>query len=337
MLDARNPPLGVPEVRHGGPLRRARVPAPAQVDPVAAGAAAGDRRRGRAPGSCDTSLRQRARAPLVRHGARVRPPDGHAAQLAGRLARADVARIRTGPATGPRRLFEEMRDDVERLEKVSRRFELIGTRRRCRRSAPMRFSAGSRATSTRGCRPSAAGSRIELDLREPGPIVRGNETLLEWAFENLVKNALDSLAGREGTIRLAFVGRRRFGPATTSATTAPASRRRVRNSLFDVGVTTKSSGLGCRAVTCPPHLRGHARRRRTTPATTTSGASFEIELPLADEGGDRRRRGGESRETRPGAESGAAARRSTTERARSSCWPVPAPARRGCSRRESHG
>jgi signal transduction histidine kinase len=181
-------------------------------------------------------------------------------------------------------LYGEMRDDVERLEKVSRRFELIG-------HAPPLSPVSVHAILRRLARyfdarlPSLGERvRIELDLREPAPVVRGNETLLEWAFENLVKNALDSLAGREGTIRLAFVGLAGGRARYHVSDDGPGVPAEVRSSLFDVGVTTKSSGWGvglslARRIFVDMH-DGDVRLR-----PTTSGASFEIELPLA-EGGD---------------------------------------------------
>lgn len=182
-----------------------------------------------------------------------------------------------------RTLYGEMRDDVERLEKVSRRFELIG-------HAPPLSPVSVHAILRRLARyfdarlPSLGGRvRIELDLREPAPIVRGNETLLEWAFENLVKNALDSLAGREGTIRLAFVGLAGGRARYHVSDDGPGVPAEVRSSLFDVGVTTKSSGWGvglslARRIFVDMH-DGDVRLR-----PTTSGASFEIELPLAESG-----------------------------------------------------
>jgi len=178
-------------------------------------------------------------------------------------------------------LYREMRDDVERLEKVSRRFELIG-------HAPPREPVSVHAILWRLARyfetrlPSLGSRvRIELDLREPAPLVRGNATLLEWAFENLLKNALDSLAGREGTIRLAFVGIAEGRARYHVSDDGPGVPAAVRGSLFDVGVTTKQAGWGvglslARRIFVDMH-DGDVRLR-----PTTSGASFEIELPLAE-------------------------------------------------------
>ena len=180
-------------------------------------------------------------------------------------------------------VYAEMKDDVERLEKVSRRFELIGR-------VPPRSPVSVHAILRRLARyfesrlPSLGSQvRIELDLREPGPVVLGNAMLLEWAFENLVKNSLDSLAGREGRIRLAFVGLAGGRARYHVSDDGPGVPAAVRGTLFDVGVTTKQSGWGvglslARRIFVDMH-DGDLRLR-----PTTGGASFEIELPLVDDG-----------------------------------------------------
>ncbi|MEJ2548327.1 MAG: hypothetical protein P8125_11000 [Gemmatimonadota bacterium] len=83
-------------------------------------------------------------------------------------------------------VHEEMRHDLLRLEKVSRRFEAIGRTPELRpvdvtkllRNLSRYFEA----------RLPTLGGRIQLETALPGvsPIVQGDETLLEWAFENLV-------------------------------------------------------------------------------------------------------------------------------------------------------
>ncbi|MGI9039112.1 MAG: ATP-binding protein [Gemmatimonadota bacterium] len=174
----------------------------------------------------------------------------------------------------------EMKDDVSRLEKVSRRFELIG---RPPPVAPISVHEILRRLARYfDARLPTLGSRvsIQLDLRNPEPLVLGNETLIEWAFENLVKNALDSLAGREGTIRLAYVGQAAGYARYHVSDDGPGVPLAVRGSLFDVGVTTKPQGWGVglslvRRILTDMH-DGNIKLR-----STTSGASFEVDLPLA--------------------------------------------------------
>lgn len=177
-------------------------------------------------------------------------------------------------------MYAEMQDDVNRLEKVSRRFELIG------RPPPLGdvnvHEVLRRLARYFDARLPTLGSRvnIELDLREPEPVIRGNETLIEWAFENLVKNSLDSLAGREGTIRLAFIGLVDGHARYHVTDDGPGVPDEVRTTLFDIGVTTKQQGWGvglslARRIFSDMH-DGHIQLR-----APERGASFEIDLPLA--------------------------------------------------------
>ncbi len=191
-------------------------------------------------------------------------------------------------ATAPReavrpdgiRVLAEMEDDVRRLEKVSRRFELIG-RRPALRPVSLHEVVG-RVSRYFGARmPSMREQvRLEIEIPENAPLVLGNETLLEWAFENLFKNSLDSLAGRDGRIGVTWLGvadglaRIRFdddGPGVDPA---------VRARLFDVGVTTKQGGWGV-GLSLVRRIFVQAHKGSVTLEPTETGASFALSLPLA--------------------------------------------------------
>jgi signal transduction histidine kinase len=178
-------------------------------------------------------------------------------------------------------VHEEMRHDLLRLEKVSRRFEAIGRTPELRpvdvtellRNLSRYFEA----------RLPTLGGRIRLEtaLPEVSPIVQGNETLLEWAFENLVKNALDSLAGSEGTIRISYGGVSGGRALYRVEDDGEGVPEHLRASLFDVGVTTKQGGWGvglslARRIIVEVH-GGTLRLEESD-----GGAVFALELPLAE-------------------------------------------------------
>ncbi|HEV2132358.1 MAG TPA: hypothetical protein VGR27_14685, partial [Longimicrobiaceae bacterium] len=94
----------------------------------------------------------------------------------------------------------EMEADLERLEKVSRRFEWIG---RPVRREPVDVPALLRGLERYvRVRLPQLGRGVELRIEAANelPPVLGNAVLLEWALENLIKNALDALAGSGGSI-----------------------------------------------------------------------------------------------------------------------------------------
>jgi signal transduction histidine kinase len=181
-------------------------------------------------------------------------------------------------------VHEEMRHDLLRLEKVSRRFEAIGRTPELRpvdvtkllRNLSRYFEA----------RLPTLGGRIQLETTLPGvsPIVQGDETLLEWAFENLVKNALDSLAGSEGTIRISYGGVSGGKALYRVEDDGEGVPEHLRASLFDVGVTTKQGGWGvglslARRIIVEVH-GGTLRLEESD-----EGAVFALELPLAEAAG----------------------------------------------------
>lgn len=185
------------------------------------------------------------------------------------------------------RIAREVGADLDRLERVSRRFELIG---KPPGLSPVK-AAGVVEELERYLRPRLpkAGPAVELKVRVAPrlPKVQANQVLLVWALENLVKNALDALAGRGGRIRVAAA----HGPGGVRflvADDGPGIDPEVRDSLFEPGVSTKPGGWGvglslARRIVEDVHdgrLRGGNR--------PGGGARFEARIP---EAGGRRKLG----------------------------------------------
>ena len=182
------------------------------------------------------------------------------------------------PDEGMLKALTYMRADLERLDRVAHRFERIG--REPRRDSVdagelvERIAAYFRARVPR----LAHAVRIDVDPH-PGPVdVRGDAVLLEWALEVLVKNAIDALAGRGGTIRLAATPRPQGGACLRVADDGPGIPRDQRGRIFEPGFSTKTSGWGI----------GLALARRIVEenhggtlqlAAADRGATFEIILP----------------------------------------------------------
>jgi signal transduction histidine kinase len=174
----------------------------------------------------------------------------------------------------------EMEDDVRRLEKVSRRFELIG-RRPALRPVSLHDLVHRLGRYFQSRSPSMRGQvELKVDIPEHAPLVLGNETLLEWAFENLFKNSLDSLAGQGGTIRITWLGAQNGRAQLRFSDDGPGVDPHLRKRMFDVGVTTKQGGWGVGLSLARRILVG-AHRGRLVLEPTERGASFLIDLPLA--------------------------------------------------------
>lgn len=182
-----------------------------------------------------------------------------------------------GNAVTPAELAQHVEADAERLERVARRFERIG-----RPASRTPFGLGALASRVaeyfRPRLPRHANPiTIKVEATGAGPHVLGDPILLEWVLEALVKNAIDALHGRAGTITL------EAGISEGSATIrvrddGPGVPRELRRRVFEPGVTTKQGGWGI----------GLALSRRVVEDShggtidlepTEAGASFIVRLP----------------------------------------------------------
>jgi signal transduction histidine kinase len=127
------------------------------------------------------------------------------------------------------------------------------------------------------------GSRVSLIVEVPpdAPLVIGNETLLEWAFENLIKNALDALAGREGTVVIEYEGEHSERAAFRVFDTGPGVPAGHRKQIFDIGFSTKESGWGV-GLSLTRRIIQEMHDGTILLEHSDSGASFRIELPIAE-------------------------------------------------------
>jgi signal transduction histidine kinase len=201
----------------------------------------------------------------------------------------EVLRIAPGERPGGMvegEIAEEIGEDVERLERVSRRFELIG---RKTEFGPLRMDdvVGSveRYLNSRIPR-LGPDMRLEVEVDRDLPEARGNEVLLVWALENVVKNALDALAGRGGVITVRVFHREPDWVTLQVHDTGAGVDPEIRSRLFEPGVSSKSGGWGVGlslARRIVEQIHGGTIELLRTGET---GTVFQIRLPIADPGED---------------------------------------------------
>ncbi len=193
-----------------------------------------------------------------------------------------IERVRTRP-TPPPDLADHLAADAERLERVARRFERIGNPAR---REPIGLGAlADRVAGYYRPRLPRRANPIELRLEAPGmgPMIEGDQVLLEWALEALVKNAIDALQGRSGTIIL------RVGAVQGSAEVrviddGPGVPKEIRRNLFEPGITTKRGGWGIGLALARRVVEdAHGGVLLLEPSET--GACFLMRIPLAEPAG----------------------------------------------------
>ncbi len=173
-------------------------------------------------------------------------------------------------------------EDLERLERISHRFELIG---REPELEPLSLRSVIRDLERyMVARLPRLGRGVELvvDIPEGLPLVLGNRVLLIWAVENVVKNALDALAGRGGKITIyarVVVG---GWVSLRIRDTGPGVPPELRDKLFEPGVSSKSGGWGVGLALSRRIVEG-VHDGRIELLDGVDGAAFQIRLPAYED------------------------------------------------------
>jgi signal transduction histidine kinase len=189
-----------------------------------------------------------------------------------------IERVRSR-ATPPPDLADHLSADAERLDRVAQRFERIG-------NPAKREPIGLGALADRVAgyfRPRLPRHANMIDLRVEaagaGPTVLGDPVLLEWALEELVKNAIDALQGRPGAIILRVGAEDRMG-ALRVIDDGPGIAKELRRTLFEPGTTTKRGGWGI-GLALSRRVVEDAHEGELMLEPTEKGTSFLIRVPLA--------------------------------------------------------
>jgi signal transduction histidine kinase len=182
------------------------------------------------------------------------------------------------PDEGTAKAVAYMRADLERLDRVAHRFERIG--REPRRDSVNAGELIDRIAAYFRARVPKLAHAVQIDV-DPHPEavdVHGDAVLLEWALEVLVKNSIDALAGRGGTIRLGATPRPEGGACLRVADDGPGVPRDLRGRIFEPGFSTKTSGWGI-GLSLARRIVEENHGGSLQLATADRGATFEIILP----------------------------------------------------------
>jgi signal transduction histidine kinase len=177
---------------------------------------------------------------------------------------------------------DAIEEDLERLERISHRFELIGREPELE-SLSLRTVVHDLERYLAARLPKLGrGVDLVVDIPDGMPPVQANEVLLIWALENVVKNALDALAGRGGRIS---VYAREVGGGQVSLRirdTGSGVDPEIRDKIFEPGITTKSGGWGVGLALSRRIVEG-VHKGRIELLESSGGTTFQIRLPVADD------------------------------------------------------
>ncbi|HUF49443.1 MAG TPA: ATP-binding protein [Longimicrobiales bacterium] len=186
------------------------------------------------------------------------------------------------------RIGSLMHADVQRLERVSHRFELIGKPPALQPVALDTVISELTTYFTPRLPHLARGIRLRARVDPELPLVQANQVLLVWALENIVKNAIDALAGRGGRIGIlalsgaapSFDDRERGRVHIIIADTGPGIAPDVKDRIFDPGVTTKTAGWGVGLSLSRRIIEELHHGTITVENRPRGGAVFDVMLPV---------------------------------------------------------
>ncbi len=174
-------------------------------------------------------------------------------------------------------------DDLVRLERVSRRFELIGRDPALRRVSLKQVVDELRSYMEVRLPRLGPGVALHVDVPDDLPDIQGHEVLLTWALENVVKNALDAMAGTGGSITISARAPDSRWVILRIRDTGPGVPFEIRDRLFDPGVTTKSGGWGVGLTLTRRIIEVVHRGRIELLDRGERGVTFQARLPQAAE------------------------------------------------------
>jgi len=178
-------------------------------------------------------------------------------------------------------IYVNMQSDLVRLQKITARFGKIGSYPQ-KTEIELNEVIGEVVIYFQKRLPNRS-KQVEIRVTPHElPYIFANADLLQWVFENLIRNSLDAMDKAAGLIEIApRFDEKRHQIIILYRDNGKGIKRRGRHKIFHPGVTTKKHGWGL-GLTLVKRIveeyhHGQIRLIETGPAGTT----FEIVLPVA--------------------------------------------------------
>ncbi len=178
-------------------------------------------------------------------------------------------------------LSESMRNDLERLQKTTARFGMIGTQPPLTEVNMDEVFEEVRAYFEKRLPHISRRVEIRLKLHKIPPIL-ANAQLLHWVFENLIRNSLDAMDKADGWIQIEPRHDKRRGDIVIQyADNGSGITRENQRKIFEPGMSTKAHGWGLGLTVVQRIIREYHHGSIRMVKTSPDGTTFEIRLPVA--------------------------------------------------------
>ena len=178
-------------------------------------------------------------------------------------------------------LSESMRNDLERLQKTTARFGMIGTQPPLTEVNAAEIFKEVRAYFEKRLPHISRRVEIQLILHEVPPIL-ANAQLLQWVFENLIRNSLDAMDKADSWIQIEPTYDKRHNDVVIRyADNGSGIDRKDQRKIFEPGMSTKAHGWGLGLTVVQRIIREYHHGSIRMIKTSPEGTTFEIRLPVA--------------------------------------------------------
>ena len=178
------------------------------------------------------------------------------------------------------RTYKNMQKDLNRLQQIARRFSKIGSLPQ-KEWVDVNWVVSEVVTYFRARLPKS--KEVNLNVDYGGlPQIKANSELLQWVFENLIRNSIDAMDKTVGQInlRLAYDSTKRLINILYSDN-GKGIGRKDRRKIFNPGMTTKNHGWGLGLTLAKRIIEEYHNGRIRLLHTSASGTTFEIQIPVS--------------------------------------------------------
>ena len=178
-------------------------------------------------------------------------------------------------------LSESMQNDLERLQKTTARFGMIGTQPPLTQVNVEEVFEEVRSYFDKRLPHISRRVEIQLILHKV-PSILANAQLLHWVFENLIRNSLDAMDKSEGWIQIEPTHDKRHNDIIIRyADNGSGIAREHQQKIFEPGMSTKAHGWGLGLTVVQRIIREYHHGSIRIVKTSPEGTAFEIRLPVA--------------------------------------------------------
>ncbi len=174
--------------------------------------------------------------------------------------------------------YQNMQKDLNRLQQIARRFSKIGSQPQ-KEWVDVNWVVSEAVLYFQARLPKS--KKIDLNVDYGGlPQIKANAELLQWVFENLIRNSVDAMDKPIGQIHLSLA----YNPIKNLITilysdNGKGVKWRDRRKIFSPGMTTKKHGWGLGLTLVKRIIEEYHNGRIRLLHTDTDGTTFEIRIP----------------------------------------------------------